>query len=172
MRDGDARRSNESCRLPQSLRVTKELVPPRGVLWPCFPPDSVMKWAALEQVLASYQGRVARTAIPLANLELTAAGMSAVDFRAGLPGKSIKLVSLFLDCLKANSGPEEKNSGWPWSYQHIPVISETGACRERRCRLAPLSRANTLVSAQHIAHFYTGNRIVFSPTAAVNYYDS
>ena len=28
------------------------------------------------------------------------------------------------------------------------------------------------MSAQHIAYFYTRNRIVFSPTAAVNYYDS
>ena len=44
--------------------------------------------------------------------------------------------------------------------------------QERWCRLAPLSRTITLVSAQHIAYFYTRNRIVFSPTAAVNYYDS
>ena len=58
--------------------------------------------------LGAGAGCVARTAIPLANLELTAAGLSTVDFRAGLSGKSIKLVSLFLDCLKANSGPQEK----------------------------------------------------------------
>ena len=43
---------------------------------------------------------------------------------------------------------------------------------ERWCWLASLSRAITLTSAQHIAYFYTHNRIVFSPTAAVNYYGS
>ena len=69
--DGDAHHLNESCRPQQSLRVIKELVPQRGVLWPCFSPDNIMEWAVLEQVLASHWGCVTRTAIPLANLEPT-----------------------------------------------------------------------------------------------------
>ena len=52
--DGDACHSNESCCPPQSLRVTKELVPQRGVLWPCFSPNNIMKWAVLEQALACH----------------------------------------------------------------------------------------------------------------------
>ena len=46
--DGDARHSNESCCPPQNLRVTEELVPQRGVLWPCYSPDNVIEWAVLE----------------------------------------------------------------------------------------------------------------------------
>ena len=69
--DGDACHLNEGCRPPQSLRVTKELFPQRGVLWPCFSPDNIMEWAVLEQVLASHWGCVTRTAIYLASLELT-----------------------------------------------------------------------------------------------------
>ena len=71
MLDGDARHSNESCCPPQSLRVTKVFVSQRGVLWPCFPPDNIMKWAVLKKVLASHQGCVTRITIRLANLELT-----------------------------------------------------------------------------------------------------
>ena len=69
--DRDARHSNESCCPPQSLRVTKKLVPRVGVLWPCFSPDNTMEWTVLEQVLASHWGCVTRTAIHLATLELT-----------------------------------------------------------------------------------------------------
>ena len=61
--DGDAHHSNESCCPPQSLRVTKERVPQRGVHWPCFSPDNIMVWTVLEQVLASHWGCVTRTAI-------------------------------------------------------------------------------------------------------------
>ena len=68
---GDACHSNKSCCPPQSPRVTKELVPQRGVHWPCFSLDNIMEWAVLEQVLACHWGCVTRTAIRLASLELT-----------------------------------------------------------------------------------------------------
>ena len=71
MLDGDAGHSNENCSPLQGLQVTKELVSQRGVLWPCFPPDNIVKWAVLEQALVSRWGCVTKTRIRLADLELT-----------------------------------------------------------------------------------------------------
>ena len=61
------------------------------------------------------------------------------------------------ECLKVQLWAPGKTSGWPRSYQNIPVITETRECWERWCQLAPLSRATTVVGAQHIAYFYMPN---------------
>ena len=50
---------------------TKERVPQKGALWPCFSPENIMVWVVFEQVLVSHWCCVPRTVIRLVNFELT-----------------------------------------------------------------------------------------------------
>ena len=67
--DGDACPSHVCCRSPQGRQVAVEPVPQWGVLRPCFLPENIVEWAALEQVLSGHRGCVTGAPVRLTNLE-------------------------------------------------------------------------------------------------------
>ena len=123
--DGDARHSNKSCCTPQILRVTKELVPQRGVLWPCFSPDNIMEWAVLGQLLAGvgslgaavgWSGQSwSRCWLEWAVLEQVLAGVGSLGAGAGLSGQSWSRCWLewaVLEQVLAGVGSLGTGTGW------------------------------------------------------------